>query len=77
MSLVRNTKIPAYKRSPEVTEKLIDAVAFALRSNPYQRLGQLLINNAPHIRSAENNDLFERMWNVYDEAWIERLKPKG
>lgn len=59
----------SYKRSPEMTEKLIAAISFALRAHPEQRLGQL-ITNIPRIHM----DLGDvNIWNLYDEKWLELL----
>lgn len=60
-----------YYRSPEMTEKLIEVLAAALRADPTQRLGQLVENVC---RFAENPI---PQFQIWDEEIMELLKPKG
>lgn len=55
---------PGYGRSPQHTERLVELLGEALRANPNQRLGQLLVNLS---RGAD-------IWDVRDEHWIRSLE---
>lgn len=57
-----------YTRTPEMTEKLIAALSFALRANPTLRMGQLITN-------AVNGQYYD-IFNKYDENWIKLLMTK-
>lgn len=53
-----------YQRTPEIEAALIEALSLALKSNPEQRLGQILMNAR---RTLDN------VANIHDETWIELL----
>ena len=50
-----------YRRTPEMTEQLVDAVRKALEAHPEQRMGQIISN---YIISDHG------MFNLYDEALL-------
>ncbi len=52
-----------YRRSPEMTTKLVAAIAAALHTFPEQRLGQIIAN------AVRGCDLF----GLYDEDLVDRL----
>ena len=66
------TTFKGYERTPEMTEKLIAAISYALRANPQLRLGQMLLS----ARWNPSNQSLTDIANIYDEKWIELLQPK-
>lgn len=64
-----------YVRTPDDTDRLLDALRAALTANPSQRLGQLLTNVNRDCPDADA--LAHRLWNMHDEDWISMLNEKA
>jgi hypothetical protein len=60
-----------YERTPEMTEKLIEAISCALRANPSLRLGQLIWHKGTNQGEGTCD-----IPDIYDEKWIKKLQPK-
>jgi hypothetical protein len=65
----RDDFMKGYRRDAVKGARLEAALASALRANPTQRLGQLLLNLC--------STRAEGMWEIYDEDWIEMLEAAG